>query len=356
MRVRFGRLLLLSLALSVGIGGALRAAEEPATPPAATPVETASPSPAYTTEQALDYAARWGDLGDFGRAIGWYRYILPREPENKAAMFGIADAFRQMGNNTEAKGWYQQYIRGPGRDDPKGYYGLARVVQASEYHTLAITNFRHALRLDLNYVEAMKGLAESLRAKGKHEEARRYAEDAVQRVPRDHEARRVLAVTVGEMGELEAAVVQMNAAVQIVRDAFKADPSDASQLAVLSTYYGYLEAMLQRQVAGEQENVAALNALSAAMQDRAHVEHALRLYGALQVSMQAAEIAPRDVETLLILAGLQEQLQLLDVAAATYRAVLAVEPNHPFAKQRVEALPAPTTQPTATAPTTRGSP
>ena len=326
-------------------GPARLAAQAPPPPPSTSQPTTAAD---YVSVARQALAARQSR-----GAIQWFDGALKLDPAYGPALFGMADTYRLMGQNSQAKRFFELYIRGEaGRNDPKAHLGLALCLQQSDYHILAIKSFREALTLDPGSADAMMSLALSLRARHENEEAATWARAAAAAAPNAHRTRHVLALVAQSRHEYGEAAREMNRAIQLVREAMNPQPGDLRPLRQLQAYYGSLRGILTEQgranVKAGQPDSGVVHDLNLVMEQLAHIEHSLKMFDVLAVAQEAARLSPAEVRIMTRLAELQSRLGLAPIAAETWEAVLQLDPSHEAAKDWLARYRA-STQP-ATAP------
>lgn len=308
-------------------GPARLAAQAPPPPPTSQPTTAAD----YVGVARQALAARQSR-----GAVQWFVGALKLDPAYGPALFGLADTYRLMGQNSQAKRFFEQYIRGTGRNDPKAYLGLALCLQQSDYHILAIKSFREALTLDPGSADAMMSLALSLRARHENDEAVTWARAAAAAAPNAHRTHHVLALVAQSRHEYGEAAREMNRAVQLVREAMNPQPGDLRPLRQLQAYYGSLRGILTEQgqantKAGKPDS-GVVHDLNLVMEQLAHIEHSLKMFDVLAVAQEAARLGPEDVRIMTRLAELQSRLRLGPIAVKTWEAVLRLDPSHEAAK------------------------
>jgi tetratricopeptide (TPR) repeat protein len=320
--------------------------EPEASAPAIPPAPDAQPE---TVDRALENAGEALAARQIAVAVGWYQRALQLDPRNRAARIGLADAYRDAGQDLEAKRVYEEYISSEGRNDPRAHLGLGLILQKSQYYLQAEQKLRECLRLDSNNITARKSLAVTLHARSKMDPARQYAQSVVDGDPEDDEARHLLSRILADSRppDLTGAAAQAELAIKIIRGKYAKEPEQTGYLRVMPIYYRTLLNIRQRQERDRSEDAGLAKQIHDAIREVADIEYALRMFSALPYAVRAAELAPGNVNALTTLAELQWQLHLHDHMAETCWTILEAEPDHALAKQRLDELGMPSQRPTS---------
>ncbi|HEX7379880.1 MAG TPA: tetratricopeptide repeat protein [Pirellulales bacterium] len=215
-----------TLAAQLGVAAPSRRREEASSknPPVERVVVSAIPSkqenaplPTMQTKVvsgpvSFDEARRQHQAGNVEQAVGLYRQVLLKEPNNAQAWYLMGAAFAQLGQHDDARASLRQATGvNPWHIEAHNHLGVVLAQQALLDE--AIGSFRRALELRPDHLEALNNLGLALLRQDKPSEAIAIFQRALAIKPDDDKARHNLNRALREQGHFEELLTSQRQAV-----------------------------------------------------------------------------------------------------------------------------------------------
>jgi len=274
-------------------------------------------------------------LARHAEAARQFEIAIAETPGYLPARVALPEALFEAGDLSRSRRLFEA-LTGEPLAEPRAHFGLGRIDAAENHHAAAIQHFERAIALFPEWGAAQYALAQSYRAAGRPEDARRALERHVQYGARwpgiddpvlaavnglkdDAAARLRRGLALAAAGDLDGAIAAHEAALE-------RDPNFAQAHANLIGLYGR-----QRNWAKAEEHYRATVALGFSLGD-AHYDYAVVLTmqqkwdSAEQTYRQAIAVNPLHAQAHNNLAQLMERRQAFEDAAREYERAVDADP------------------------------
>ena len=261
-------------------------------------------------------------------ALAAYLQALTIEPRNAIALRAAANLYLQSGLHLKAQPLLETLLTLGARPDV--HADLGAVHAANGDRPAAEAQFRAALKLDESYFPALTGLGNLLARAGEHETAVPMLRKAVAVRPKAWEARYLLGAALNRLDQFAEARTELEAATQLGGGG---EPQVFYQLA---RAWGGLGKAAERRAAltrfseltkKEKEDSERQRAAARLVDEARTLLQAGDLASAAQRLEQAREARPGDATLLFRLAGLNFDLERLDLAREYAQAAISISPS-----------------------------
>lgn len=155
--------------------------------------------------------------GDLPGAVTSFRAALREEPDNTEATLGAAATLIQQGNDEEARALISPILQNDAKN-PVAHYLSGVLAQGIEQYEQALSEYKKAIELDSEYIEAYVAMATVYMALKQNREAMKTLDDAAKAVPGSALIKLTLADSHAENQDYASAVVNLNEALEIEPD------------------------------------------------------------------------------------------------------------------------------------------
>lgn len=322
--------------------------------PQAPPVETATPAeppptalpPDEIVKQALaafDRLEQGGDASTDAAEINrLYKLLAETAKDNPWVLYIRGRSAVLSGRTMDGIRDLQDFSKTPpGQTDWKTFRILGDV-HLKDYPRLAESHYRNALALADREPSIFLGLSQAVFKLGKHPEGLDLAKRAVELdggksiIYLDN-----LTLLLRSDGKGDQAIAVVNRAIQTLHKQLEASPNDGGTLKKLGAEYEAALSLITDRLRANPEDPAGYIALAAIADNLAEMRRRLLLYDAIDVIEREAlgrlkENAPADLR--IAYASLLESAGRIDDARAQLQAVLAADPNHAAAREKLNGL------------------
>jgi tetratricopeptide (TPR) repeat protein len=322
------------------------------------------PGALATYDTATRFMLRLGDraveVGDLAVAQSCYYQVHRRRNDMWQPLLGLADVARLSGRTWEAFEYYSEYLEMKGRPrDHRGDLGIGLTYLDLGKPRLAYVHLDRAVQLAPNNAEAKMGFARALYKTGKHKEALKHAEKAVEldnREPpekRHRDYRYFLAIACRDAGEPERADREARQLANAIRAEMKQDPTNDRLLdqldRVVVMRFGLLDS--ESKTDAKRRDPQIRIEMARLVEDRGLILQIKTYLEALAFVLKAWELDPKNVAVLRELGRLYRLVGDRDHAIEAYQTLLQVSPGHDEAKKALRDMDAPLAPPKPTTTT-----
>jgi tetratricopeptide (TPR) repeat protein len=271
------------------------------------------------------YLAHWRDKESL------FRHMLSLTPGQAGLEYGLANALIDKGRIDEGVAHMRASVR-LDPNSPTGWSGLASALVQKGKIDEALDCYRRSLRLDPALSATHYGLGALLIRQGNTAEGVEHLRESVRLNPNLAKAHYNLAIGLVRLGRLDEAV-------KCYREASRLDPRSAethNNLAVALIKQGQIEQAVQHlneAIRLKATYVGARKNLASALAQLGRIDQAVEEY------RQVIRIDPADADSYCSLGALLGRQGKADQAAAAYREALRIRPDHPTARQMLDAAP-----------------
>lgn len=276
-----------------------------------------TPTPLYVNTphpllEAYTAGMRAYDRREWENVITYMEQVLDAEPEAVDAQYYIGEAYRNMGQSSDAMEAYADAIRMDNNFAP-AYLGRAILQMAADRNSDAENNVEEALRLDSNYLEAYLVMADLQLRLNDPSAAQEYAEGALDILPDSAWAHYYIAEALYAQDDLTGALEEAQLANDLdvtlledylligslLQDLGRAGES-ATPLLTYVTYEPYSAealALLGNAYAAIGDTNSAMDAFDRSLELRAHYAVAYLGRGNLYLDMNDPDSAVQDFQS-----------------------------------------------------------
>jgi len=294
-----------------------------------------------TIKDVLASALRAEKSGDTAKAVSIYSAILAKFPKHSTAKKALrqlqktatpgstrmtqvdANELGQLLNQGQFEQVLErvQLLQVHNRKEPF-LYNIQGIAQTNlGQPSAAITSFKHAIKLNPNFVEAYNSLGLSLIQSGRAQEALAPLQQAVSKRPDYPEAHHNLGVALAALAQNNEALLAYNQAISLRLDYANAFNSRGALFVSLNDFSAAIEDYKHAQSLLPADAEVCQN-LAAVYADSGNLE------AALTQALTAVEFAPENVSYLQTAAGFHNDLGQNTKAVELLERALLIDPNH----------------------------
>jgi len=311
-----------------------------ATQPAATQPRTLS------AEELMQRAGEALASGQLQKAVQMYDAVTRVQSDNGPAWLGLAEAHLGLGNLVPAADAYNR-CRKLMPNNWRVLFGLGTVYLQQGYHKLARSLLEKSEGLAPPNERARIYVNLALTYRGLHR-----LDDAIERVRQalalessNIDARQILVTLYAEAGRLDEAMAETRATIELLQSQLREKPDDRQILEQMARFWSLLADLLQGKISKAPNDATAYLQLAGVLEQISLVNMQLGYHRALEQCRRAVELAPENPEALFAQARLEYLIGRVGAAAEGLRKVLQIKPEHGAARELLGKIEAATTRP-----------
>jgi tetratricopeptide (TPR) repeat protein len=313
--------------------------------------QSAAPAPA-SQPLSLDQLFLQGEgalkAGDAATAIKAFTTISQAQPNNTAALLGLAEAYLKANNSLKAVEVYSRCAKiSPGDWRPE--YGLGTVYLQLNYYPMAKFNLEKALQLAPNQPQARGRVATNLavcyRGLQQTNKALDMARQALALDPTNIDTHRLLITLYVDANRADDALAEVQATADSLRASLAKATDDRLKGEQLVQVLAIRVDLLRARIAAQPDDPSLRLQMADAMEQHKLADQQATYHLALEQVDIALQKAPQDPDVLFAHGRLENLIGRPSKAVEDLEALLKITPNDARARQLLEKIEAASTQP-----------